>query len=457
VSGFLRVSGPRLPAALVAALAGALCVFAQEEADRRSPVVQAVQKAAPAVVIVSTEMRVENPFHGSFLRSFLGSLFEKDQDEESGEEFLGSGILVDVRGYVLTNEHVVLRASRINVTLPDKRKLAAEVVGTDPSSDLAVLELEGGAGFPVLALGRSSDLMAGETVIAVGNTPDLGSTVTTGVVSAVKRSVKVGDRRYNDFIQTDASINSSNSGGPLLNIKGEVIGVNTAIQSPAQGVGFAIPADRARKVYEDLIRYGEVRLAWLGLDVRSVDVETMADGIQFPAGAAVRRAYPGSPADKAGLAAGDVIVRLGGLVVSNHEDFDAAVSRLKTGDTVAINYSRGGAQRVAVLTASEFPPALSELFLDDQIGIEVTDIPPALRAQTQVLPRDGVIVTRVRARSPAAATGLEEGDVIRQVNNIPVRDMAGLREAIPRLAGRPSLLLKVARGRFSYYAALDLD
>jgi serine protease Do len=462
IPGSSRITVAVEAAAILSSVVGLWLIspaaFAQEEEfPRRSPVVDLVQRAGPAVVNIVTEEQVENPFHGSFLRSFFGTLFETPREPNGAEDTLGSGVSVDPRGYVITNEHVVLRASRITVTFPDRKKFPAEVVGTDPSSDLALLRLEGGAAFPILTLGRSSDLLVGETVIAVGNTPELASTATMGVLSAVKRSVRVGEREFRDFLQTDAAINSSNSGGPLFNIKGDLIGINTAIHSERERVSFAIPSDRARKVFEDLLRYGEVRLAWLGMDVRSVKEETAGEGVQLPAGAAVRKVYPGSPAQRAGLAAGDVIVRMGGGAITDHDDFDAVLSRMKTGESVAITWSRASSQRYAVLTAVEFPRSLSDVYLDDQVGVELADIPFALRQQTQTLPRDGVIVTRVRARSPAEATGLEEGDVIRQVNDVPIRDMITLRDAIPRVVGRPSLLLKIARGRFSYYATIDLS
>jgi serine protease Do len=442
----------------LAALALWTATRAQDDAARVSPIVQVVRRVGPAVVNISTEEKVENPFHKSFLQAVFGSLF--DVSPSSGApaaDSLGSGIVIDGRGYILTNEHVVLRASKINVRFADRRKLAAEVIGTDPASDLAVLKVDVVGDLPSIPLGPSGDILPGETVIAIGNPSGAGSTVTSGIVSTLRRQVKAGDRVYVDFIQTDASINAGNSGGPLLNIKGDLIGVNTAIHSEGPGVSFAIPSDRARKVFEDLLRYGEVRMAWLGLDVRSVAAEVGLEGAGLPAGASVRRVYAGSPGDRSGLAAGDVIVKMAGKAVESHEDFDAAVSRLKTGDVVSIGYKRGQEERIASVTAGDFPSGLAETYLSDQVGVDLADISLSLRSQYPQLPDEGVIVTRVRPRSRAEATGLEEGDVIRQINDLPIHDMSTLRAAIPRMVGRGSLLLKVARGRNSYYVTLDMS
>ena len=449
---------PALPLAAILALTAAAGIApAEEETARRGPVVQVVQRAGPAIVGIATEEEVENPFHRSFLRSFLGTLLREEPPQPGAGNILGSGVLVDPQGYVLTNEHVVLRASRITVRLSDGRRLPADVVGTDPSSDLAVLRIDPGPGVAVAAMGRSSDLLVGEAVIALGNTDGTSLNVTTGVVSALKRSVRAGDRTYNDFVQTDASIHRGNSGGALLNIRGEMIGISTAILSEVPSVGYAIPVDRARKVLEDLIRFGEVRPAWLGLALRSTGEGASSQGGALTPGAAVRRVYPASPAEKGGLVAGDVVVRLAGTPVGSREDFDAVVRRLKVGEAMEVVIDRGGAPRSLLLVAATFPPSMSDLFLDDVLGVEVTDISRSLRLQFPQLPPDGVIVSSVRARSRAAATGLEEGDVIRRINNFPVHDMADLREAVPRVVGRSSLLLKVARGRFNHYVTIDLS
>jgi len=430
--------------------------------ERRSPVVRVVEEAGPCVVNVSTEQRVDNPFHQSSLESFFAGV-------PSVQNSLGSGVIIDPRGYILTNEHVVWHASRVDVILADKRKFEAEVVGTDPRSDLAVLRIQTPEPLPAVRTGRTSDMLIGETVIAIGNPYGLSNTVTTGVVSATKRSIRAGDRVYSDFVQTDASINPGNSGGALLNIEGELIGVNTAILGEGQGIGFAIPVDRARKVFDDLVRYGEVRLAWLGLDVRDLTDRSYVallgreagqdagGAVSVPApGVQVRRVYPRSPAEKAGLTAGDLVTRLGEDPITSRTDFDTVVSRFKSGDRVTLSWRKAGADRKADLVAGDFPVDLSEDYLADQIGLEVGDIPASLRQQNVVLPPDGVMVLRVRNRSRAYFSGFEQGDILRGIFDQPVKDMTGLKTAVPRIVGRDAVLLKVVRGRFQYHVTVDL-
>ncbi|HET6372228.1 MAG TPA: trypsin-like peptidase domain-containing protein [Candidatus Polarisedimenticolia bacterium] len=451
-------------------------VEALATASRRSPVVVVVEGASPSVVNISTEQKVENPFHPSVLDSFFKGLLEggdTGQQGTGGDHYvasnLGSGVIIDPRGYVLTNEHVLWRASRVHVVLSDRRKFEAEVVGVDPRSDLAVLKVEPTVGLPAITLGTSSDLLIGETVIAIGNPYGLSNTVTTGVVSALRRSIKAGDRVYSDFIQTDASINPGNSGGALLTIDGELVGINTAILGEGQGIGFAIPVDRARKVFEDLVRYGEVRIAWLGLEVKNLDDRSYAalmgsrkdrtDGgavsIAAP-GVQVRRVYAGGPAEKAGLAAGDLVTAVGGEPVTSRTDYDTAISKFKAGDHIEIAYRKASSEKRTTVEAGEFPAALAESYLAEKVGIEVTEIPAGLRQRYPELLSEGVWVARVRSPSPASYYGLQRGDVLRGIYERPLKDLQSLRESVPRIVGRDAVLVKVLRGRYQYNVTIDL-
>jgi len=437
-----------------------------------------VESASPAVVNISTEQRVDNPFH----RPGLGGLLsgrpgpsDPDPTEPVGDEYvqnsLGSGVVIDSRGYILTNEHVLWRASRVHVVMSDRRQFDAEVVGVDPRSDLAVLRIDAG-GRPLTAVraGTSSDLMIGETVIAIGNPYGLSNTVTTGVVSALARSVRAGDRVYSDFIQTDASINPGNSGGPLLNVDGELIGINTAILDEGQRIGFAIPVDRARKVVDDLIRYGEIRVAWLGLDVRDLSDRDYANlvardpsegepgAVSVPApGAPIRRIYPGGPAEAAGLEVGDLITALGAQAVSSRTDFETAASKLKPSEKVTVSYRRGTAERRTEMTAIDFPAGIAEEYLADKLGLEFGDIPAEWLQRYPGLPPDGVVVVQVRNRSRGFFAGLERGDILRGIDDSRVGRMADLGQAAARIVGRDAVLLKVVRGRFQYNVTVDLD
>src|SRR2546427_7411591 len=262
----LLIAALALPA--VAAARGA-----ESDPARRNLVVEAVEKASPAVVNVSTEQIVEqhrspfpfpqDPFFEEFFRDFADPRPRRFKTTS-----LGSGVIVAADGTIMTNVHVIERASRVHVMLNDQREFDAPLVGADADADLAILRVKAGGDLPHIPFGTSADLMIGETVIAIGNPFGLSHTVTTGVVSAVGRSLRDEDRTYTDFIQTDASINPGNSGGPLLNIRGELVGIDTAIYGKAQGIGFAIPVDRARRVMKDLVSYGEVRHAWIGLVVQ---------------------------------------------------------------------------------------------------------------------------------------------------------------------------------------------
>src|SRR5207253_1565803 len=281
---------------------------AESDPERRSLVVQAVEKASPAVVNVSTEQIVErhaspfpfpqDPFFEEFFRDFVDPRPRRFRTTS-----LGSGVIVAADGTIMTNVHVIERASRVRVTLNDQREFDATLVGADADADIAVLRVKAGGDLPHIPFGTSADLMIGETVIAIGNPFGLSHTVTTGVVSAVGRSLRDEERTYTDFIQTDASINPGNSGGPLLDIKGELIGINTAIYGKAQGIGFAIPVDRARRIMKDLVSYGEVRRPWVGVLVQDLTPD-LAQHFGTRHGVVVADVEPKSPGAAAGLEPG---------------------------------------------------------------------------------------------------------------------------------------------------------
>src|SRR5688500_14085764 len=273
-------------------------------AARRSPVAVVAHNVLPTVVNIQTEAtirrRAVDPFFDPF--GFFGG-----RERAYTSQSLGSGFVWSSDGIIVTNNHVVEGASRITVNFNDGRQLPAKLLGVDPDSDLAVLRVEE-KGLTAAPVGTSADLMIGESVVAVGNPFGLSGTVTTGVVSALGRSVpsETQGRTYTDFIQTDASINPGNSGGPLLNIEGRVIGINVAIYAQAQGIGFAIPVDRAKKVIQDLLRYGEVHSAWIGAVTATLTPEeAQRRGHEARRGALVVRVFASSPADRAGLRPGD--------------------------------------------------------------------------------------------------------------------------------------------------------
>ena len=415
---------------------------ANRQTSRRSPTVEVVEQVGPAVVNISTEQRVENPFYSS-----LFELLEPPQGRDQRiPNSLGSGVIVDPAGYILTNEHVIVGASYIKVTGSDGTEYDAEVKGVDPRSDLAILKVESREPLPAVAMGRSSDLMIGEDVVAIGNPFGLSNTVTTGVISALRRSVRSGERLYTDFIQTDASINPGNSGGPLLNIRGELVGVNTAIYGEGHGIGFAIPVDRARRIVEDLIRYGEVRSTWIGIEVHETRI-----------GLVIRQVYSDSPAAQAGLQPGDWIRTVAATQLRNRFELDTALSQLRPGEKVILGVERDRENLDLEITVQEFPLQAAEQLAYNVMGIAVRPIPEAWRGQVPFKAEVGVLIDKVRPRSRAAQRGFRRGDVVIQMNGLPLRDVDAFRRAVARSLGRHSVLLLIQRGHFRHYVTMELS
>ena len=414
---------------------------------RRDAVVRAVERARPAVVNVNAEAESvrSNPFFGSgdpFFDRFFRDFFESSPRRRV-EKSLGSGVIIDPDGYILTNEHVVARASRIRVTLADERTLQARIVGADPDHDLAVLKVESDTPLPSLKIGTSKDLLAGEKAIAIGNPFGLSHTVTTGVVSATKRSLRTGEGRvYYDFIQTDAAINPGNSGGPLMNIDGDLIGINTAIYSEGDGIGFAIPADVARRVVDDLVRFGKVQPVWLGVAVR--ERRPPEGGGEPLPGVTVSRLLRDGPGAGAGLKEGDVILRVDGEPVSSAGEYLYRVGHFSSGDLIPLSVRRGK-REVDFIVRAETP----DREIVDQAGWEW------LGAEVGE-DRYGVLIRRVRKGSPAGEIGLDRGDRILEVDG----EAAGDREDYDRLvlasAQRSRVLLLVQRGQRGYYVTLKI-
>src|SRR5882762_2200216 len=322
-------------------------------AARRTPIVTVAHDVGPAVVNIQTESTIRrrevDPFDPF---GFFGG-----RDRSYSSQSLGSGFVWSSEGIIVTNNHVVEGASRITVNFSDGTQLPAKLIGVDPDSDVAVLRVDA-RNLLAAPIGTSADLLIGETVIAVGNPFGLSGTVTTGVVSALGRSVpsKEAGRTFTDFIQTDASINPGNSGGPLLNIEGRVIGINTMIYANAQGIGFAIPVDRAKKVIQDILRYGQVHSAWIGAVTATITPEeARRTGLRASRGALVARVIPGSPAQAAGLRAGDIITAVAGRPVDSREAFSTLTATVAAGQALPLTVSRNGNTQSISVRPSEAP------------------------------------------------------------------------------------------------------
>jgi serine protease Do len=403
---------------------------AANTAQRRTPVVVVAEKVSPAVVNISAEsiVRDVDPFFGGFF------------SPRRRAQALGSGLVIDGNGIVVTNEHVIEGASKVVVALLDGRELEAEVLGSDRDADLAVLKV-GAHGLPAVPLGRSADLMIGETVVAIGNPFGLSHTVTSGVLSAIGRTVpsESGQRLFTDFLQTDASINPGNSGGPLVNIAGEVIGINSAIVSGANGIGFAIPADRARRVVEDLLRYGELRPLWTGAQLLTVDAELARRyDLAVKRGALVRKVYPGSPAAQAGLAEKDVVTGVGGHPIASREDLTTAIYSVPAGSPLELDVRRGDKATKISLKPVRPPTGLGLTILEHILGLTVT------------VAHKELAIDRIVRGSTADRKGLRSGDVVLGANGQRLNSTEQLSLEVLRGLDRGSLLLAVERGDFVY-------
>ena len=433
-------------------LAGAVGAAADDPFLRRTTAVRVVERSAPSVVNVTTEQVLQpaNPFHpfrgDPFFERFFRDFFEPRGQRT--RENLGSGVLIDSQGHVLTNEHVVSRANRIRVSLADRRELDAELIGADPNHDIAVLRVASEDPLPWLEPGRSDDLMVGEPVIAIGNPFGLSHTVTTGVISALDRSLRTDQRVYHGFLQTDASINPGNSGGPLLNAEGSLVAINTAVYSGAQGIGFAIPIDDAMRVVRELIDHGEVSPVWLGLELQDLDAG-LASALSLPSGtrgALVRRVRRKSPAEAAGVERGDVVTRVDSQALGSARDFFERLERTTAGQSLRLALWRDGRSLERVVRAQRLPEGFVE-----QLASELTGLDLELR------PGGGCTVTAVRAGSGADQIGLRPGDRLLAIGGRNLEDEEALRRAVLALRGQPRALVVVARGNGRYHVALPLS
>ncbi len=428
--------------------------------SRRTAVVEVVEKVGPAVVNINTEEIIRqrpNPFYGfgdPFFDEFF-NFFRPPSDYR--RQSLGSGVIINASGYILTNEHVISRASSITVTLSDNREFDAKLIGADPATDIAIIKIDSKEPLPHVEMAHSEDLLIGETVIAIGNPFGLSHTVTTGVISAINRNIKAGEGKvFTDFIQLDASINPGNSGGPLLNIKGELIGINTAIFQKGEGIGFAIPIDKAKRIVDDLIRYGEVQQGWFGILVQRMTPELASFfGINESKGVLIARIFKDSPADKAGLKNGDIIMAIDSKVIATPEDYQEHISSYTAGDSVEITFMRNREKKVIELQTTPIPETMAEELARSWLGIQASEITDELISQYNLFTNSGVVITRLNPDSAMAKIGIFPGDVIRQINKQTIDEIADFRKAVIEAMKRSSVLFLVQRGRYGYYVTVE--
>jgi serine protease Do len=437
-----------------------------------------VKAAMPAVVNISTtrvvrakDMQQMSPFFNDpFFRQFFGDQnphgFRMPRDRR--ENSLGSGVIVDPSGYIVTNNHVVDKADEIKVLLGDKREFVGKVVGTDPKTDIAVIKINA-KDLPFLPWGESDNLQVGEYVLAMGNPFGLNQTVTLGIVSAVGRA-NVGIADYEDFIQTDAAINPGNSGGALVNARGELVGINTAIFSRSggyMGVGFAVPSKMAHRVMQSLIDKGKVVRGWLGVSIQELSPELVKSfGLADAKGALVGEVVPSSPAEKAGLKIGDVILSVDGKTVGDPSALRNLVADIPVGKEVRVGIVRDKKTRDVTVKIAEQPANLTRTgeTPDEEggtsggaglAGMEVQELTAEV-AQQLDLPKGttGVVVSEVDPASTAAEAGVRRGDVIAEINRVPVRNVRDYTKVVNKLGKNDSVLLLIARGNGKLFVAI---
>jgi serine protease Do len=449
------------------------------EPPSRLTMAPAANAAMPAVVKISASKVVKAPAGFSegdddaqsnpLFRQFFGNGgFGQQQQQQAPrshrEGGLGSGVVVSSDGYILTNNHVVDGATDVRVTLPDRREFKAKVIGTDPKTDIAVVKIEA-TNLPVITVGNSAKIQIGDSVLAIGNPYGVGQTVTMGIVSATGRT-GLGIEDYEDFIQTDASINPGNSGGALVNDRGELIGINTAILAPGsggnQGIGFAVPVNLARNVMDQIVSHGSVERAYLGVTIQEVTPAiAKAVGLPGPEGALVGDVSPNSPAQKAGIQSGDVILSMNGTQIAESNQLRMNVSMMNPGQTVNLKVFRNGQTSNITAQVAELPGKKVERASNDGNGsanqalegVSVEDLNASLARQAGVPANTkGVVVTEVDPASPAASAGLHEGDVIQEVNHHAVTSSDDLSSALHHSNGESLLLIN--RGGNKLYLAV---
>ena len=432
--------------------------------------VSLAEQLKPAVVNIGTAKTVkprtpsypgpQGP-HGDMFEEFFERFFRNAPQSPRKERSLGSGFIISQDGYILTNDHVVDGADEIKVKLSDGREFTGEIRGLDPKLDLALIKIDAGEDLPVARLGDSEAIKVGEWVMAIGNPFGLEQTVTVGIVSAKGRVIGAGP--YDDFIQTDASINPGNSGGPLFNMQGEVIGINTAIVAQGQGIGFAIPVNMAKQIIPQLRDEGRVTRGWLGVTVQALNKE-LADsfGLDSTHGALVNEVIEDSPADKAGLKRGDIIVEYDGTRVDELNDLPRLVAATPVGETVRVKVFRDGKERTIKVEIGRLDDGERELAADDEegggaLGITAANVTPELVERYSLESDQGILITKIDPEGPAADANLRVGDLIIEADGKEVRSVKEFEAVVGKMKAGKVLRLLIQRRATLLYTTVTLE
>ncbi len=430
--------------------------------------VELAKNLKPSVVNISTAktiapqkrmQRPPNSFGQDPFEDFFNRFFENMPQQPYKQRSLGSGFIISNDGFILTNNHVVAGADEIKVKLSDGREFKAEVKGTDEKLDLAVLKIDVKGGLPVAQLGDSDNIQVGEWVMAIGNPFGLNQTVTAGIVSATGRVI--GSGPYDDFIQTDASINPGNSGGPLFNAHGKVIGINTAIVAGGQGIGFAIPINMAKSVLPQLEEKGKVTRGWLGVAIQPVTPELAKSfGVTGEKGALVADITKDSPADKAGLKIGDIILEFDGKEIQEMNNLPRLVAATPIGKKVKIKILRNGKSKVVTATIERLKEGAESVQTgteQDRIGVTVRDLNAELAAQIGIKETKGVVVVAVKPGGIAEEAGIAVGDVIKEIDGTQINTVADFAKAISAHKKDEITRLLLRRGDSSLFVAIKVE
>jgi len=438
--------------------------FASVLEDLQDEITSLVEKVSPSVVTIFVIKEQKDIFPIPQIPFDFPFRFNKPFIRK--ERTLGSGVIVKYYedkeiAYILTNAHVVKNAVRIIVKLDKYTEKKGEIVGIDTKTDIAVVKIptKGVENFEkrLAKLGNSDELKVGQIVFAIGNPYGLERTVTMGVISALRRSI--GITQYENFIQTDAAINPGNSGGPLVNIEGEVIGINTAIIAGAQGLGFAIPINLAKWVMEQIIAHGRVIRGWLGVMIQNITPD-IAEALEIREGVLIAQVVPGSPAEKAGIKVGDIIIEVNGKKIKDVRDLQFTIMKIKPGTKVTITVLRDGKKLKLKALIGEYPEDKAEIkgkATPENLGLLLRDL--TLKEKQELDVPYGVLVEGIYPNSPAEYSGIQPGDVILKVNNHPIRSVEEFFSLINKLRnlGRTKALLLVRRGESNIFITLDLE
>jgi len=426
------------------------------------------KKLKPAVVNISTaktikpRRQLQRPFGGQFrndpFHDFFERFFDDMQPHNYKQRSLGSGFIIE-GGYILTNNHVIAGADEIKVKLADNREFKAEIKGADERLDLALLKIDAKETLPVAQLGDSDAIQVGEWVMAIGNPFGLSATVTAGIISAKGRVI--GNGPYDDYIQTDASINPGNSGGPLFNSDGKVIGINTAIVSGGQGIGFAIPVNLAKSIIQQLREKGKVTRGWLGVVLQPVTADLAKSfGLGSEKGALLSEILPESPAEKAGLKTGDIILEFDGKKIQEANELPRLVAETSVGKKVVMTIMRNGREEkiTAVIESLKESAATEDGgAIQDKLGLTVMELDKNLAERFQLTESSGVVVTGLKPDGAAQDAGISAGDIIKEIDGTPIKSLADYDKTVAAHKQGQIIRFLLKRGNRSLYVAATLD